>query len=328
METVAVFKQYLEYLFTGQRGLARELIFDAHDRGFGSQKLLSQIIWPAMEQVDKLHREGHISLITEHMATRINRMIADQLQQVLNHKQKDGRRMVVLCGNHQISELGAQITSDLFEAEGWTAWFIGSGVPNDEVLQFIGKISPDLLYIYGSMPSEVPEVRKLIAMIREIGICENMQIMLCGGIYNRAEELAEEIKADLCADNIRHALCLVEENPNRVARPDMPEPGRRRKRKRKAHLARVQELRERLGLEDQEAEKKHQAKIKQAVAESTREMEHDHLTDMLDENEDDDNDFEDFVESAVPGKSGMIEDQSETDDMVEPQEIPEHTHSR
>lgn len=294
METVTIFKQYLEHLFTGQRGLARELIFDAHDRGFGSHKLLSQIIWPAMEQVDKLHRENHITIITEHMATRINRMIADQLQKVLNHKPKDGRRMAVLCGDHQISELGAQITSDLFESEGWTVWFIGSGVPNDEILQFIGKISPDLLFVYGSMPPEVPEVRKLIAMIREIGICEDMQIMLCGGIYNRADGLAEEINADICADNIRHALCLVEENPNRVVRPDVPEPGRRRKRKRKAHLARVQELKERLGFVDKNAEALAEVRLRQAVAESAREMEHDQLEDML--NEDDAEDFDNFVE--------------------------------
>jgi methanogenic corrinoid protein MtbC1 len=250
METVAIFKQYLEYLFTGQRSLASEWLFDAHDRGFGAHRLLSQIIWPAMEQIDKLRREDHISRITEHLATRINRMVADQLQQVLNHKPKDGRRLVVLCGNSQIYELGAQITSDLFEAEGWSVWFIGSDVPNDEILQFLGHLTPDLLFFFRSMPSEVPQVRQLIGLIREIGICEQMRIMLCGGIYNRAQDLAEELKADLRADTIRQALCLVEENPSRVARSDTEtlEPGRRRKRKRKAHLARVAELRDRLGL--------------------------------------------------------------------------------
>lgn len=282
METVAIFKQYLEYLFAGQRSLARELVFDAHDRGFGSHKLLSQVIWPAMEQIDNLHREDHISRITEHLATRINRMIADQLQQVLNHKPKDGRRIIVLCGDSQISELGAQISSDLFEAEGWTVWFVGSSVPNDEILEFLGKITPDMLFVYGSMPSEVPEVRKLIALIREIGICEHMQIMLCGGIYNRAKELAEEIKADLCAESIRQAICLAEDNPSRVARPDVPEPGRRRKRKRKAHIARVQELRERLGFMDENAEDPVAAdseQIRQKVAESVEETESPELED-------------------------------------------------
>ena len=277
METVAIFKQYLEYLFAGQRGLAREWIFDAHDRGFGAHRLLAQIIWPAMEQVDKLHREDRISRVTEHLATRINRMIADQLQQVLNHKPKDGRRLVVLCGDGQVSELGAQIASDLFEAEGWSVWFVGSDVPNDEILQFLGQVTPDLLFVFGSLPPEVPQIRQLISLIREVGICEEMQIMLCGGIYNRAKDLAEEIKADLRVDTIRQALCLVEENPSRVARPDDEplEPGRRRKRKRKAHLARVDELRHRLGLATGRPDEPVGAvseRIRQAVAQSVHDI--------------------------------------------------------
>ncbi len=249
METVELFKQYLEQLFNGQRNRARQIIFDAHDRGFGSERLLSLIIWPAMEQIERLYRENHISQVIEHMATRINRMIADQVHAVLNRKPRDGRRVVVLCGQDESAELGAQMASDLFEAEGWTAWFVGAGVANDDVLQFIGKITPDLLLLFGSLPAEIPDVRKLITLIREVGVCEQMQVMVCGGIYNRAEDLAEEIKSDLFAHNAREALFIANEHPKRIPKPDVPEPGRRRKRKSKAKNPHVQELREKLKAE-------------------------------------------------------------------------------
>ncbi|MBN1554968.1 MAG: B12-binding domain-containing protein [Phycisphaerae bacterium] len=250
METVELFKQYLEQLFAGKRTGARELLFDAHDRGFGADRLLSNIIWPAMEQIDKLHRDGHITAIVEHMATRINRMVADQLHSVLNRRPKDGRRIVVFCGADEAGELGAQISSDLFEADGWSVWFVGAGIANDDALRFLGDITPDVLLIYGSLPPEVPGVRKLIALIREVGVCENMQIMVCGGVYGRVEELAEEIKADLCAKNIREAMVLAEKYPDRIPREDAPEPGRRRKRKRKVQNPRVGELRRELGIEE------------------------------------------------------------------------------
>jgi methanogenic corrinoid protein MtbC1 len=249
METVELFKTYLEHLFAGRRAQARQLIEDAHDRGFGADRLLSLILWPAMEQIDKLYRENHIDRIVEHMAVRINRTIASQLQPVLNHHPKDGRRIVVVCGECDGSELGAQMASDLFEAEGWAVWFVGSGVANDEILKFVGKIEPDLLLVYGSIPPEVPGVRKLIALIREIGICKDMQVMVCGGIYNRAEDLAEEIKADLFARNVREAIQVADENPNRIERSDKPEPGRRRKRKRQTPPAKVRELRQELGVD-------------------------------------------------------------------------------
>ena len=232
MKLCDVFKDYVRYLFAGRRAEARDVVMTAHDRGITASKLLKQVIWPAMEEIDRLYREDHISRIQEHIAVRINRMIADQLQGYLPRAQKTGRRMVVACGAGELEELGGQVTADLFEAAGWIIWFLGSEVPNDEILQLIGKSEPDILCIYGTRPEGVPELRTLIDMIRGIGVCENMQIMVVGGVFNRAEGLAEEVKADLYAADIEDALKTTEEHPVRIPTPDVPQPGRRRKRKR------------------------------------------------------------------------------------------------
>ena len=233
MKTSELFKQYLEHLFLGKRCQARELMFAAHDRGVQASKLLKLIIWPAMDQIDKLYRSHHISRITEHMATRINRMLADQLHACLARAPKSGQRMVVTCGEGEGEELGAQIMADLFEAAGWSVWFLGSGVPNDEILEFVGKIRPDILCVYGTQPGGVPEMRRLVDLIRNVGVCEEMQVLVSGGVFNRAEGLADEIRADLFAPTVSDALKVVAEHPVRVPKPDVPEPGRRRKRKKK-----------------------------------------------------------------------------------------------
>lgn len=232
MEISELFAQYLEHLFAGKRCECREMIEAALDRGASARKLLNLVIWPAMEQIDKLYRNGRIGRLMEHMATRINRMIADQLQASLARAPKSGMRLVVTCGDGEIEELGAQMTADLFEAEGWSVWFLGSGVPNDEVLQHVGKVKPDVLCIYGTLPVGVPNTRRLIEQIREIGACDQMQILVIGGVFNRAAGLDEEIKADLCAPDAREALHVVLEHPVRIPRPDVPQPGRRRKRRR------------------------------------------------------------------------------------------------
>lgn len=230
MTTAELFTEYLEHLFGGKRCEARELVMAAQDRGIPACKLLKSIIWPAMEQVDKLYRENHISRIVEHMATRINRTIADQLQGLLARKPKSGHRIVIACGDGEGEELGAQITADLFEQEGWSVWFLGSGVPNDEILQFVGKIRPDVLCINGALPGSVPHIRKLIELIRGVGVCSEMQVLVTGGVFNRAPGLSDEVKADLFAANASDAVKTVCDHPVRVPRPDVPEPGRRRKR--------------------------------------------------------------------------------------------------
>ena len=231
MTMAELFKQYLEHLFVGKRDSARELIFSAQDRGVTASKLLQNIIWPAMEEIEKLYHKDQIPRITEHMATRINRMLADQLHAFLARKPKSGQRIVVVCGEGERQELGAQIIADLFEGEGWSVWFLGSGVPNDEILQFVGKVQPDVLCVFGTQPQGVPGTRKLIELIRGVGVCDEMQILVSGGVYNRAEGLADEIRADLFAPGAREVLKVVAEHPVRIPRPDVPEPGRRRKRK-------------------------------------------------------------------------------------------------
>ncbi len=236
MAIADLFKQYLEHLFAGKRCEARELIFAAQDRGIAASKLLESIIWPAMDQVEHLFRENRIPRVVEHMATRINRMIADQMHAYLAREPKTGKRMIVACGEGELSELGAQITADLFEAKGWSVWFVGSGIPTDELLQLVGNLNPDVLCLYGANPQDVPEIRRMIDYVREMQVNEDMQILVSGGVFNRAEGLAEEVKADLFAKNIRAALKTVADHPVRIPQPDVPEPGRRRKRKRKTEV--------------------------------------------------------------------------------------------
>ena len=233
MTMAELFKQYLEHLFCGKRCEARELIMATQDRGVAASKLLTGIVWRAMEQIEKLYKGDKITLITEHMATRINRMIADQLQAMMARKPKTGKRMVVVCGDGEIEELGAQITADMFEAEGWSVWFVGSGVAQDEVLHFVGQINPDVLCIYGAQAKAIPGIRRLITYVREIGVCDDMQFLVTGGVFNRAEGLDDEVKADLFATDAREALKVVKAHPVRIIKPDVPQPGRRRKRKRK-----------------------------------------------------------------------------------------------
>ncbi len=67
------------------------------------------------------------------------------------------------------------------------------------MLNFIGEYRPQLLVMFGTLPSGVPAVRKLIDYLREVNSCPEMQVMCCGGIYKRAEGLSEEIGADLYA---------------------------------------------------------------------------------------------------------------------------------
>jgi methanogenic corrinoid protein MtbC1 len=190
------------------------------------------VIWPIMVEIEKLFRADRITVVQEHLATRINRTIVDQLQNKLPQRPLRSKRVTICCAQSELQELGAQIMADLFESDGWEVRFIGGGLTNDDILAFVHEYAPDLLIVYGTAPKQAPDVRRLIDTIKSVNARPHMRIMLSGGVFNRAEGLWQEIGADLFAETAAQALCAASEDRPIEAGP-LPT-GRRRRRRQKA----------------------------------------------------------------------------------------------
>lgn len=220
---------YLETLLTGDRAACRAIVDAALDSGVTAYALLTALVWPTMELLQQLYRDDRISNSALNLATRLNRSVADQISGRLERSATNGKKVLIFCGNDEPEELGGQITAELFECDGWTVRFAGGGVPEDEVLKLIGEVRPELLVMFGTLPSGVPAVRKLIDYLREVNSCPEMQVMCCGGIYKRAEGLAEEIGADLFAPDAHEAVQVANDHPTRKATVDQQTVGRTRR---------------------------------------------------------------------------------------------------
>ena len=229
---------YMSPLLAGNRMACRGFVREQLEKVDDPAKLYETLLWPAMERVEKLHRSDRINTAAEHMATRINRTLADQVQVALPRAERNGKRIVITCADGEPEELGAQMTADLFESRGWDVFFAGGGVPNDEILSLIGQLRPEILLIFGTQPGGVPGVRRLIDMIREVAANPTMNILVSGGVYNRADGLWKEINADLVARTAHEAIPLAEQAKPRPSdvRP-AGEPKKRRRRRRPPLLA-------------------------------------------------------------------------------------------
>lgn len=226
MEIANLFEAYMEQLLAGSRRGCRQIVQLALQQGVEAKVLYQDVLWRAMERIERLWKEDRINSATEHMATRINRMVANQLQAVLADVEPVGKKALVLCAAHEQDELGGHIIADMLEAQGWEVFFLGGGVPDDEVLMLVGLHRPDLLVVYWTRGQGIPAVRGLIENIRQIDPYPQMNIMLTGGIFSRAEGLWEEIKADLYAPDLQEAIRLAcsaeprdpQAEPNRLKR--------------------------------------------------------------------------------------------------------------
>ncbi|MBW7992676.1 MAG: hypothetical protein FVQ84_22030 [Planctomycetes bacterium] len=201
-----ILARYLEPLLQGDRKACRAVIEEALQSGIPANSVYVNIIWPIMVEIEKLLRDDKITPIQEHLATRVNRNIVDQLQNKLPRRPSKNKKIVFCCAPEEIQELGAQMMTDLFESNGWDVRFLGSGLTNDDILTFSNEYGPDILLIYGTGPKQAPGVRRLIDTIKSVNAWPDMSIMVSGGLFNRAEGLWQEMEADLYAETALEAL--------------------------------------------------------------------------------------------------------------------------
>lgn len=222
--------RYLEPLLRGDRKACRAVVEETLQTGVPANSVYLHLVWPVVGEVERLLRTDKISPVQEHLATRINRTIVDQLENKLPRRASRGKRVVVCCANEAIQELGAQMMADLFESDGWEVRFLGGGLSNDDIFAFINEYAPNVLLVYGTGPKQAPEVRRLIDRIKGVNAWPDMRIMVAGGVFDRAEGLWEEIGADAFADSGEEALQIAADE-TQMARCDRRTINRRKRKR-------------------------------------------------------------------------------------------------
>ncbi len=224
-----IVERLFERLVAGDRNGTRTIVQEAMEDGASAEDLAQDIYWPVLEMINSLHRADQLATLAHHYATRLLRTLVDQAQTLYERRPRRDRSILIFSGPSEADEMAGQIVADLAEAGGYTVWFGGGGVAADEVLAEVGARKPDILLMFASAPSDAPHIRKMIDTIRTIGACPTVQIVVGGGVFNRADGLAEEIGADLWAKNPTELLEKLSAQPNRRAVPEQRTVGRHRR---------------------------------------------------------------------------------------------------
>ena len=88
---------------------------------------------------------------------------------------------------------------------------------------------PDVLLLFASAPGDLPGIRAMIDQIHEIGAVRNLQVVVGGGVFNRAQGLAEEIGTDLWATSPTELVAVMVEEPERRAAVGQHSVGKKRR---------------------------------------------------------------------------------------------------
>ena len=195
-----IVERLFERMIAGDRGAVRDIVNETIEEGISAEELSKEVYWEVMEMISSLYRADQLSTLGHHYATRLLRSLVNQAQGRYTQKPRRTRTILMFCGSSESDELAGQLVADLIEADGYEIWFGGGGVAGDEILAEVGARNPDIL-----------------------------QIVVGGGVFNRAEGLAEEIGADLWARSPAELLERVASEPRRRATPEQRTVGRHRR---------------------------------------------------------------------------------------------------
>ena len=225
----ALLERFFTAAISGDRHTAREIMDEVFTADVPAERVAGNLIWPTLQQVQTMRRGDQLSTLSYQYATRMMRSLTDQLQLRYQQHARRDQTVLVMTGAEESEELTGQLAADLLEADGYTVYFGGGGVANDEIVEQIAHLGVDKLVVFGSIPATVPETRLLIDRLHDIGACPNVQIIVGGGVFNRAEGLAEEIGADLWASDPLELVQTIAENTQRRMKPEQRTVGRKRR---------------------------------------------------------------------------------------------------
>lgn len=228
MNTQAMVERLFPLLIAGDRGQARSTVQDFMDAGLDAESLTQSVYWPLHELVNDLFRKDQLTTLAHHCGVRLLRSLVDQAQARYRQNARNSRTMMLFCGDTEVDDMAAQMVADLAEADGWTVCFGGGGIAFDELLEVANQRQPDVMLMFSSAAADAPIIRQLIDTVRGVGACQDMQIAVGGGIFNRAPGLAEEIGADIWASTPADIIQSLNAEPLRRATPEQRTVGRTR----------------------------------------------------------------------------------------------------
>jgi methanogenic corrinoid protein MtbC1 len=231
MTTDTTQERFFEVLIAGDRPAARKIVQETMRQGATPETLITDLFWPTFETLERLYRGDQLTRICHHTASRLMRVMVDQNAARLELTGARNRRILAFCGPCEAEELGAQMAVDLLEGCGFGVTFGGGGIANDEILARVHEDKPDVLLMFASAAHDLPDIRRLVDTLHQIGAAPGLQIAVGGGVFNRADGLAEEIGADIWARSPLEMVERLVEEPARRATADQRTVGRNRRRK-------------------------------------------------------------------------------------------------
>ncbi len=207
-----VFDDYFFHIKQGNKKECFNTIKKAVKKGIGIKDIYLEVFYPAMTKVGELWEANKFTVAQEHLATAITQRMMSYLYSnhfnfsIEHYKAK----IIITCAGSELHELGARMTADLLELEGYDVIYLGANTPVFTILKTISSEKPDFIGISCTMSFNIKYTKELVEKIQKAN--EDIKVIVGGRAYSIDNSLIEYVKADFYGDILDNTLKFLEEN--------------------------------------------------------------------------------------------------------------------
>ncbi|MBN2106550.1 MAG: cobalamin B12-binding domain-containing protein [Deltaproteobacteria bacterium] len=177
---------FFDLLMAKNRKFAAENILSRIRDGASIESVYSDILLPALERMRLLWLQNKVSAVDERAADDISRYVILRVIDSIFGERRFPFRALVACMPGEQEALDVEVFANFLEIKGWSVYFLGSDVSDEDIMYAILKNSPQAVVLAVSSIAGLPEAQRLIAQLRE----KYPQIKLA--VHGRAALLARQ----------------------------------------------------------------------------------------------------------------------------------------
>lgn len=120
----------------------------------------------------------------------------------------DSAKVALVTVQGDVHDIGKTIVGAMMTASGYEVYDLGADIPNEDVIEKVKEIKPDILGMSALLTTTMEEQGRIIEMLKEEGMRDDIKVIIGGAPVNQA--WADKINADGYSDNAIAAVKLAQ----------------------------------------------------------------------------------------------------------------------
>jgi len=203
-----VFKVVRESVLKGEHVEIKRYVLDMVDKGVNAQDILKFGMISAMEVIGGKFKTGEVFIPEVLLSARaMNEALLVLEPYLASDKETASGKVLIGTVQGDMHDIGKNMVITMLRGVGFEILDMGLNVPVGKIIEQVSEYRPDILALSALLTTTMPEMKKVIDALREMGLRNGVRVMVGGAPVN--EKFARDIGADGYAPDAGEAVDLA-----------------------------------------------------------------------------------------------------------------------